>query len=1059
MENINKRKIIALSILVLLVISFSVYYLIVYKTKISDFDLRASIADAAGVTEDSHFILKTTESLSTQVIEKYLKTSPQFDFKVKKVSGEENTYEIIPEQKLQIDKIYSLEIDKGPIAAKTFSWAYQIKAPFQLISSIPADKGVDVPSNTGIELYFNRDDIIDPENDIEIYPKVSGKFEVVENGVKFIPKNPLQEKKIYTIKIKSGLKAKDTKDTLSEDKIIKFQTGRNGNYNNPYAYFSRTFSEIKNDSEVLLGVDSSSNVKTSNVSIYKLDSVNEFIDSVSKIQGDTPWATYYDNTNIVLPENKNVFNGSLPLEENNYSNLIRLPQKLDQGYYVAVIENNGDKDVSWFQINPNASFSAFAGTKSLIWLKNINSAQNISGVPILFNNKQVGQTNSDGVAIVDTPSELISDSYYNYENNGKKFFVAQIQNSELAIPIENEYGQTANISKTDKWWDYVSLNKNIYLPTDTINFWSIAKSRSDELIKEDITVKLTSQYWYSEQDNIITYAQTNVKVSDFNAMTGELSFSNLNPGTYQLTFSKGEEVLSQQTVTVSAYVKPAYKIILSPDKNSIFAGENVNFKVKAEFFDGTPVSNVKLEYDAYSNFVEDDKGYFNLDLNGEGSFTIKTKNQNLGYNYWPDYLSVIIKPQGSEEAQIETNSSVYVFGPKINNSIEQKQNENGFTFDIKTREVVLRDRTKASPYWNTEDYLGGPVSGISTKVDIYEIEYVKEQTDTGYDPINKLTYPIYYWKQEDKLKDTKFLISDSNGNSQVSIEGQKGKTYKVEFVSWDKDGFEIKETRYAYFSSYVDLFDYDYGSYYYLDNIDKNKSYKIGETIRLQIQNQQGINLKDSQNNFLFMTVNNGNIEYKIQNSPKFNSIFQYKDIPNIVIWSGWFKDGAFFNAYGENISFDSNEKRLNISIVKDKQSYKPGENVILNLKVTDKNNKPVKAEVNLSALDEAVFSISPSDIDITNDLYRDIYSQIVIRTSNEPPYGGGGAEKGGGGDGGPRSDIKEMAIFKSVETDSNGSAQVEIKLPDNITSWRLTTQAVTKDLFAGKNISFIPVS
>jgi hypothetical protein len=207
------------------------------------------------------------------------------------------------------------------------------------------------------------------------------------------------------------------------------------------------------------------------------------------------------------------------------------------------------------------------------------------------------------------------------------------------------------------------------------------------------------------------------------------------------------------------------------------------------------------------------------------------------------------------------------------------------------------------------------------------------------------------------------------------------------------------------------------------------------------------------------MTVNNGDIEYKIQDTPKYNTTFRNKDVPNIGIWPGWFSGGRFHNSYLQNISFDANERRLNIVITKDKQSYKPGDTVSLDIKVTDKNNNPVKAEINLSALDEAVFSVSPDENDIVNDLYKDIYSQVVIRTSNMPPYGGGGAEKGGGGDDGPRSNIQEMAIFKSVTSDSNGNAHVEFKLPDNITSWRLTSQAITKDLFAGKNISFIPVT
>lgn len=63
--------------------------------------------------------------------------------------------------------------------------------------------------------------------------------------------------------------------------------------------------------------------------------------------------------------------------------------------------------------------------------------------------------------------------------------------------------------------------------------------------------------------------------------------------------------------------------------------------------------------------------------------------------------------------------------------------------------------------------------------------------------------------------------------------------------------------------------------------------------------------------------------------------------------------------------------------------------------------------------------------------------------------------EKGGG----PREFFTDAALFTSVQTDSSGRAQVKLTLPDNITSWRITAQAISRDLYAGVAAAPLPVS
>jgi uncharacterized protein YfaS (alpha-2-macroglobulin family) len=67
----------------------------------------------------------------------------------------------------------------------------------------------------------------------------------------------------------------------------------------------------------------------------------------------------------------------------------------------------------------------------------------------------------------------------------------------------------------------------------------------------------------------------------------------------------------------------------------------------------------------------------------------------------------------------------------------------------------------------------------------------------------------------------------------------------------------------------------------------------------------------------------------------------------------------------------------------------------------------------------------------------------------------GGGMGGGGGGDGAagvPRSDFPDTAAWLPVlRTDGNGEVVVRLRLPDNLTSWRITAKAVTTNSEVGE--------
>jgi alpha-2-macroglobulin len=1045
--------------LIVLAAAYFIYQSIVYKTEISEFDLKAGSEDISGVASNTHFVLKTTAPLTAQVIEKYLTVMPEVDIDVRKIDSVENTFEIIPEKQLSYNQIYTFEIKKGPLATRDFSWAYQVKAPFSVVSSIPGDKSTDVPLNTGIEIDFNRENIQDTSL-IEISPKVDGRFEKSGTKVRFIPLKPLQEKTLYTVKINRGLSAAGTTDVLEKEIIIQFETTAsfiNSNSNTPHLNFIRAFTEFTPGDPIVFAVWTS-NVNKATINVYKFNSADEFIHS-SADTNYTSWGKYRDIHTVVAQAHKVYSADALIEKTSEYNHLIRLSEALPVGYYAILSEGDNWNDVAWFQVHPAASYTAFSNAQSLVWLKNSAGGENIKNVPIFFDGIKIGETGHDGVALIETPEKLIrQDQYYTYTYNAKRqFIVAKTPTLDLVIPIENEYGSSMSFMSPEKWWKYVSLNKNIYLTNDTIRFWAVIKPREGSFTRE-IKVKLTDGYWEYDRNKIV-YAETTLKPSEFGTVTGELSFENLNPKTYELTFFDGDEIVARQTVSVASYIKPAYKIEVTAVANSIFAGDSATFKIKAQFFDGTPVAFVPLNYRAYGPLLNStEEGNIQLDKNGEAEVVLPTKYSSIG-GYWPSNLSLYVNPSGEEEGQIEGSSTIFVFGSHIKNEINREGNSLRSIFSVKSREVVIKNSARLEPYWYSGDYLGNPVPGTSTRVDVALIIYNKKQTGTYYDPINKLTYPVYTYSTEERKVTESTITGDKQGVARFTFEPERGKTYKVTFTTMDNFGRIDEQSYYVYGGGIFDDL-YDRNARHYLKSNDEKPSYKTGERVSLRLSDSNGTAPSSGKEKFIFLRVNNGTMNYSMTDDPETDFIFEEKDIPNVGVWPAWFDGKRFMSGYLYNISFDSNERRLMIAVTGDKEVYKPGDTVNLDFKVTDTNAKPKKAEINLSALDEAVFSLRPYETDIVENLYRDIYSPVSIRTSNALPYGGGGAEKGGGGDETSlRSNIREMAIFKTITTDSSGNASLQFKLPDNITSWRLTSQALTKDMFAGKKITFIPVS
>lgn len=150
---------------------------------------------------------------------------------------------------------------------------------------------------------------------------------------------------------------------------------------------------------------------------------------------------------------------------------------------------------------------------------------------------------------------------------------------------------------------------------------------------------------------------------------------------------------------------------------------------------------------------------------------------------------------------------------------------------------------------------------------------------------------------------------------------------------------------------------------------------------------------------------------------------------------------------------------RLAVKVSSDKKTYDAKETAEITIEVK-RGDQPIKnADVTLAVVDEGVLRLTDfHPKDPTNPLHparalsfssADSRALLFRRKEKAHVAGGGGADDGDSAD--TRKDFVETAAWvPSITTDSNGRATTKVKLPDNLTEFRMMATVIAEDGSAG---------
>jgi uncharacterized protein YfaS (alpha-2-macroglobulin family) len=170
-------------------------------------------------------------------------------------------------------------------------------------------------------------------------------------------------------------------------------------------------------------------------------------------------------------------------------------------------------------------------------------------------------------------------------------------------------------------------------------------------------------------------------------------------------------------------------------------------------------------------------------------------------------------------------------------------------------------------------------------------------------------------------------------------------------------------------------------------------------------------------------------------------------------------------------VRVSAEEKRLQIDISPEKESYIPGETAEMRIRVTDALGLPVSdADLSVAVVDQSLLALKSrqqEDIFETFFALRNLgvytyqsLTQFISRLNVTAQKG----DKGGGGGGDleilqkKRGEFRDTAYWvPNLFVDENGSAKIEFPLPDNTTTWQVWVTANTPDSrFGSEKMNFI---
>lgn len=739
-------------------------------------------------------------------------------------------------------------------------------------------------------------------------------------------------------------------------------------------------------------------------------------------------------------------------EEPNRAATFEISENLEKGYYLAKYSIGDCQDVITFIMISN--LSVYVGNTEreiLVWVIDNNTGKPLQDAIVAFE-EEIIKTDKDGLAKIT--------NLKNEKETYRKYLKVATKDDELLVLVNNY--------NSENYYDsFVYSDKPIYKPNDTVFLWGYTPI---DLYIDDID--------YSKFKIVDGKNEYPVSLSDTGIFTTKYTLNNKSTG--QIEFYYKDKMIENFSFEIANYTKPKIEYKVTTDKNNYTLKDIMTLTLSANTLTGEGVPNKPIfarfhSMDYSCTTDEDGTCEIRVLLEGYRPYLIDDYNELVNLQEEIIYISpnkANVSP--AEENEIYDDDGT-ISTAKVNiiyNDIELSvnrvmQGNDSYYYDFTTKKISIENDTIV--YTNIDH---------AVKVDILETICSKSRMGTSHlyewtcdikDQKEKKINTNNYKTKNGKLtvKDLNYLASLKYTSSSATETNYTLKFYvldeynhrrvltlPVPFVSIDNYYYTENVSSYdlATFKAWCEGFCsgyYPISAYKNLyENINLGKQYHINEVLPITMYKNSSTkinaNLKLSyffKENIIETMFNKENTEFKSEYFPGVNIGGSYYNE----------EENTMNLTKIDYLDFNELDRKVDIKLSVDKNSYEPNDEVTLNIEVTDIEGRGVKVDTLISVVDESIFLISEDRNEEIKSIYNDKNFPFYQFATYQPvPFVAGGDGDDTDGYGGLKNG--DTIYFENIKTDSNGKASVKFKLNDLETKFRITAISTNKDLYFGTN-------